>query len=144
MDLSKCLDSLTVGLDLSLFLLITGLPLSTPTSSVNKVCASGMKAVMLAAQNLMCGHQVRQIQQSEQLTNGRLISGVENYERDIPSEMFLKMQVFILNLCTFTFLICLLIISFILEVVYFHIYFPHLFVNRILYTRSCGILTSPR
>ncbi|XP_048769533.1 acetyl-CoA acetyltransferase, mitochondrial-like [Ostrea edulis] len=34
-----------------------GLPLSTPTTSVNKVCASGMKAVMLAAQNLMCGQQ---------------------------------------------------------------------------------------
>ena len=110
--ISKCLESLTVGLEISLFLLITGLPLSTPTSSVNKVCASGMKAVMLAAQNLMCGHQVRLIQQSEQLTNGRLISGVENYERDIPSEMFLKMQV-CLNLSTFTFLICLLIISFI-------------------------------
>ena len=110
--ISKSLESLTVGLDISLFLLVAGLPLSTPTSSVNKVCASGMKAVMLAAQNLMCGHQVRQIQQSEQFTNGRLISGVENYERDIPSEMFLKMQV-CLNLCTFTFLICLLIISFI-------------------------------
>ncbi|XP_062572290.1 acetyl-CoA acetyltransferase B, mitochondrial-like [Saccostrea cucullata] len=34
-----------------------GLPLSVPTSSVNKVCASGMKSIMLAAQNLMCGHQ---------------------------------------------------------------------------------------
>ncbi|KAK7108598.1 acetyl-CoA acetyltransferase, mitochondrial-like [Littorina saxatilis] len=34
-----------------------GLPITTPTSTVNKVCASGMKAVMLAAQNLMCGHQ---------------------------------------------------------------------------------------
>lgn len=34
-----------------------GLSLSTPTTTINKVCASGMKAVMLAAQNLMCGHQ---------------------------------------------------------------------------------------
>ncbi|XP_053312435.1 acetyl-CoA acetyltransferase, mitochondrial [Spea bombifrons] len=34
-----------------------GLPISTPTTTINKVCASGMKAVMLAAQNLMCGHQ---------------------------------------------------------------------------------------
>lgn len=34
-----------------------GLPVSTPTTTINKVCASGMKAVMLATQNLMCGHQ---------------------------------------------------------------------------------------
>ncbi|KAM8975826.1 acetyl-CoA acetyltransferase, mitochondrial [Pelodytes ibericus] len=34
-----------------------GLPISTPTTTINKVCASGMKSVMLAAQNLMCGHQ---------------------------------------------------------------------------------------
>lgn len=34
-----------------------GLPLSTPCTTVNKVCASGMKSVMLAAQSLMCGHQ---------------------------------------------------------------------------------------
>ncbi|KAK6171521.1 hypothetical protein SNE40_019695 [Patella caerulea] len=33
------------------------LPLSTPTTTINKVCASGMKAVMMAAQNIMCGHQ---------------------------------------------------------------------------------------
>ena len=32
--------------------------MSTPTTTVNKVCASGMKSIMLAAQNLMCGHQV--------------------------------------------------------------------------------------
>nr|XP_060463724.1 acetyl-CoA acetyltransferase, mitochondrial [Panthera onca] len=36
-----------------------GLPLSTPCTTVNKVCASGMKAIMLASQSLMCGHQVR-------------------------------------------------------------------------------------
>ncbi|XP_038673957.1 acetyl-CoA acetyltransferase, mitochondrial [Scyliorhinus canicula] len=34
-----------------------GLPVSTPATTVNKVCASGMKSVMLAAQSLMCGHQ---------------------------------------------------------------------------------------
>ncbi|XP_012944851.1 acetyl-CoA acetyltransferase A, mitochondrial [Aplysia californica] len=34
-----------------------GLPITTPTSTINKVCASGMKSIMLAAQNLMCGHQ---------------------------------------------------------------------------------------
>ncbi|XP_030056123.1 acetyl-CoA acetyltransferase, mitochondrial [Microcaecilia unicolor] len=34
-----------------------GLPISTPTTTVNKVCASGMKSIMMAAQNLMCGHQ---------------------------------------------------------------------------------------
>ncbi|CAH2225332.1 acetyl- acetyltransferase, mitochondrial [Pelobates cultripes] len=34
-----------------------GLPISTPTTTINKVCASGMKSIMLAAQNLMCGNQ---------------------------------------------------------------------------------------
>lgn len=34
-----------------------GLPVSTPCTTVNKVCASGMKAIMLAAQSLMLGHQ---------------------------------------------------------------------------------------
>uniref|UniRef100_A0A2R5LD24 acetyl-CoA C-acetyltransferase n=1 Tax=Ornithodoros turicata TaxID=34597 RepID=A0A2R5LD24_9ACAR len=34
-----------------------GLPQSTPCTTVNKVCASGMKAIMLAAQSLMCGSQ---------------------------------------------------------------------------------------
>lgn len=34
-----------------------GLPITTPTTTVNKVCASGMKSIMMAAQNLMCGHQ---------------------------------------------------------------------------------------
>uniref|UniRef100_A0A8C5MAA8 acetyl-CoA C-acetyltransferase n=1 Tax=Leptobrachium leishanense TaxID=445787 RepID=A0A8C5MAA8_9ANUR len=34
-----------------------GLPISTPTTTINKVCASGMKSIMLAAQNLMCGQQ---------------------------------------------------------------------------------------
>ncbi|KAM6385466.1 acetyl-CoA acetyltransferase, mitochondrial isoform 3-T3 [Alca torda] len=34
-----------------------GLPISTPTTTVNKVCASGMKSIMMAAQSLMCGSQ---------------------------------------------------------------------------------------
>ncbi|MBN3324946.1 THIL protein, partial [Atractosteus spatula] len=38
-------------------LLGAGLPVSTPATTVNKVCASGMKSIMLAAQSLMCGHQ---------------------------------------------------------------------------------------
>lgn len=33
-----------------------GLPVSTPTSTVNKVCGSGLKAVMLAADGLALGH----------------------------------------------------------------------------------------
>ncbi|XP_028840377.1 acetyl-CoA acetyltransferase, mitochondrial [Denticeps clupeoides] len=38
-------------------LLGAGLSLSTPATTVNKVCASGMKSIMMAAQSLMCGHQ---------------------------------------------------------------------------------------
>ncbi|KAL4232516.1 Acetyl-CoA acetyltransferase [Mactra antiquata] len=34
-----------------------GLPIITPTTTVNKVCASGMKSVMMAAQSIMCGNQ---------------------------------------------------------------------------------------
>ncbi|XP_039255476.1 acetyl-CoA acetyltransferase, mitochondrial-like [Styela clava] len=34
-----------------------GLPTSTPCTTINKVCASGMKAIMLASQSLMLGHQ---------------------------------------------------------------------------------------
>lgn len=34
-----------------------GLPTSTPCTTINKVCASGMKSIMLASQSLMCGHQ---------------------------------------------------------------------------------------
>uniref|UniRef100_A0A9L0IKM0 Acetyl-CoA acetyltransferase 1 n=1 Tax=Equus asinus TaxID=9793 RepID=A0A9L0IKM0_EQUAS len=37
-----------------------GLPVSTPCTTINKVCASGMKAIMMASQNLMCGHQMKQ------------------------------------------------------------------------------------
>lgn len=40
-------------------IVLLGLTLSTPATTVNKVCASGMKSIMLAAQSLMCGHQVR-------------------------------------------------------------------------------------
>lgn len=34
-----------------------GLPLGTPCTTINKVCASGTKSVMMASQSLMCGHQ---------------------------------------------------------------------------------------
>ncbi len=34
-----------------------GLPQETICTTVNKVCASGMKAIMMASQSLMCGHQ---------------------------------------------------------------------------------------
>jgi acetyl-CoA C-acetyltransferase len=34
-----------------------GLPTNTICTTVNKVCASGMKAIMMASQSLMCGHQ---------------------------------------------------------------------------------------
>lgn len=34
-----------------------GLNIGTPCTTINKVCASGMKSVMLASQSLMCGHQ---------------------------------------------------------------------------------------
>ena len=36
-----------------------GLPTSVEANTVNKVCASGMKAVMLGAQGIMLGHRVR-------------------------------------------------------------------------------------
>ncbi|KAK3777009.1 hypothetical protein RRG08_008864 [Elysia crispata] len=34
-----------------------GIPTSVPTTTINKRCASGMKAIMIAAQGLMSGHQ---------------------------------------------------------------------------------------
>ncbi|CAF1295745.1 unnamed protein product [Rotaria sp. Silwood1] len=37
--------------------LYAGLPQETLCTTVNKVCASGMKAIMMASQSLMCGHQ---------------------------------------------------------------------------------------
>lgn len=37
--------------------LFAGLPKSTICTTVNKVCSSGMKSVMLAAQTLQLGHQ---------------------------------------------------------------------------------------
>ncbi|KAF5400519.1 Fatty alcohol acetyltransferase [Paragonimus heterotremus] len=37
--------------------LMGGLSLSTPCTAVNKVCASGMKAIMLASQSIALGHQ---------------------------------------------------------------------------------------
>ena len=38
--------------------LLAGLPSSTPCTTINKVCASGMKAIMLSAANLGLGLQV--------------------------------------------------------------------------------------
>jgi len=35
--------------------LAAGLSVSTPCTTVNKVCASGMKAIMMASQSIMCG-----------------------------------------------------------------------------------------
>lgn len=40
-----------------LFCILLGLPKSTICTTVNKVCASGMKSIMLASQSLQCGHQ---------------------------------------------------------------------------------------
>ncbi|XP_031846901.1 acetyl-CoA acetyltransferase 1 isoform X3 [Nomia melanderi] len=37
--------------------LFAGLPKTTICTTVNKVCASGMKSIMLASQSLQCGHQ---------------------------------------------------------------------------------------
>lgn len=37
--------------------LAAGIPISVPTTDINKVCASGMKAIMLAAQNITTGQQ---------------------------------------------------------------------------------------
>lgn len=39
------------------FIHSSGLPKTTICTTVNKVCASGMKSVMLGAQALQCGHQ---------------------------------------------------------------------------------------
>lgn len=38
-------------------LLCSGLSKSTICTTINKVCASGMKSVMLGAQSIACGHQ---------------------------------------------------------------------------------------
>lgn len=40
------------------FMLSLGLPQSTEATTINKVCASGVKSIMMASQSLMCGHQV--------------------------------------------------------------------------------------
>jgi len=34
-----------------------GLNINTPCTTINKVCASGMKSIMAASQSIMCGHQ---------------------------------------------------------------------------------------
>ena len=36
---------------------LAGLPPSVSATTINKVCASGMKAIMLAAQSIMLNHQ---------------------------------------------------------------------------------------
>ena len=36
-----------------------GIPDSVPCTTINKVCASGMKALAIAAQSIMCGSQVK-------------------------------------------------------------------------------------
>ena len=36
--------------------LAAGMPLSLPTTTINKMCASGMKTYMLLAQAIQCGH----------------------------------------------------------------------------------------
>lgn len=38
-------------------ILAAGLPNSVPATTVNKVCASGMKAIMMAASSILCGQQ---------------------------------------------------------------------------------------
>ncbi|KRY60247.1 Acetyl-CoA acetyltransferase, mitochondrial, partial [Trichinella britovi] len=38
------------------YIFFQGLPNSIPATTVNNVCASGLKAAMIAAQNLMCNH----------------------------------------------------------------------------------------
>ncbi|CAF0836023.1 unnamed protein product [Brachionus calyciflorus] len=37
--------------------IFAGLPKTTPSTTINKVCASGMKSIMIAAQSIMCGQQ---------------------------------------------------------------------------------------
>lgn len=44
----------------------SGLTLGTPATTINKVCASGMKSIMMAAQSLMCGHQVTVVPKAQQ------------------------------------------------------------------------------
>lgn len=74
---------------------VPGLPITTPTTTVNKVCASGMKAVMLAAQNLMCGHQ-------EVMVAGGMesMSNVPYYmARGTTPYGGIKLQVFSVSVC---------------------------------------------
>ena len=47
-----------VGFGCEYCVFVVGLPTSTPCTTVNKVCASGMKSVMMVAQSLACGSQV--------------------------------------------------------------------------------------
>ena len=59
--------------------LYSGCPLSTEASTINKVCASGMKAIMLASQSLMLGHQVN----GRTLLHYRLYINTPGTHRDI-------------------------------------------------------------
>uniref|UniRef100_A0AAY5LAR8 Thiolase N-terminal domain-containing protein n=1 Tax=Esox lucius TaxID=8010 RepID=A0AAY5LAR8_ESOLU len=69
-------------------LLGAGLSLSTPATTINKVCASGMKSVMLAAQSLMCGHQdVMVAGGMESMSNVPYVM-----TRDIPAYGGLRME----------------------------------------------------
>lgn len=54
----RCLHLISVLVRMMSLIASTGLTLSTPATTINKVCASGMKSIMMAAQSLMCGHQV--------------------------------------------------------------------------------------
>ena len=41
-----------------MYVFVTGLPDTTEATTVNKVCASGMKSIAFAAQSIMLGHRV--------------------------------------------------------------------------------------
>ncbi len=45
-----------------LLLLLSGLPETTEATTINKVCASGMKSIAMAAQSIMLGHRVKLVE----------------------------------------------------------------------------------
>lgn len=60
-SLKACYESYSTSVLKMIYISVivsSGLTLGTPATTINKVCASGMKSVMMAAQSLMCGHQV--------------------------------------------------------------------------------------
>ena len=60
-DLSLSFLELAIYCNAKVYVLLSqspGLPISTPCTTINKVCASGMKSIMMAAQSLACGSQV--------------------------------------------------------------------------------------